>query len=466
VETLQGQVQQIEKQNEKHTKTIKTKTLTAKTEDKTQQHVDNLKGEVQQLQGENKKIKAGTRGEKELLKTLHEQVQSLQEDNAMINNDWGARNITEATDGPPENTRPDNSDRSADSENGTDFRETATTDDSDKIPVTDNSKNSTNKKLATKEDKVFSHFFSHIPKSGSSYAYSVIYQLTVRSPEWNALPEGELFRACDMGGGGDPSKFNERYPYQFRGKKCTMWMSEKPSRAYMSPSPEHSYVIVRQPKAHVLSMYFHCKESKIHRNRAHFMPSLDDWLDAWVDAIGDQTKAKENKRLFRCYNPTNHQTEHVLFDPDKPDKDKGKEHLKSRYDVIGDTAQMDKSVCMIFIRWTGWVPKECDCSNASNALSIKSKLTADSALFVARASSRRRHLREQLLDLGYNLTKHSHGVKNHGATFKTTQYQNQAIAKLNDMDDLLYEATREVFQEQVHEVEEEYQIKVCDQFRV
>jgi hypothetical protein len=216
-------------------------------------------------------------------------------------------------------------------------------------------------------------------------------------------------------------------------------------------------------------MYFHCKESKDHASRAHLMPSLDDWLDAWVDAIGNHTKVKENER-FLCYNPTNHQSKFVQFDPDKPGK--GKEDLKSRYNVIGDTAQMDKSVCMIFIRYTGWVPKECDCSKANNTLSIKSNLTADN---VPQASSRR-NLRElgeysttsrrRRLSLDYDSSKHSHGVKNHGDTFKTTQRQNQAIAKLRDVDNLLYEATREVFQEQVHEVEEEYQIKVCDQFRV
>jgi hypothetical protein len=244
-----------------------------------------------------------------------------------------------------------------------------------------------------------------------------------------------------------------------------MWMSEQ---GYTS-EPEHIYAIVREPKEHVLSMYFHCKEAKEHKGKKS-MPSLDVWLDTWVDAIGNQTQKQVSARKrFGCnYNPINHQSNFVQFDPDKADK--GKEDLKSRYDVIGDNAQMVKSVCVIFIRYTGWVPKECDCSTASsNALSIESNLTA--AVNVS-SSSARRQLRDRhssssrrRLGLAYDTAKHSHGVTHHGATFNTTELQDQAIAKLRDVDSLLYNISREVFKEQVQEVEEEYQIKVCDQFR-
>jgi hypothetical protein len=148
----------------------------------------------------------------------------------------------------------------------------------------------------------------------------------------------------------------------------------------------------------------------------------------------------------------------VQFDPDKADK--GKEDLKSRYDVIGDNAQMDKSVCVIFIRYTGWVPKECDCSNgSSNALSIESNLTAAVNVSSTSGSTSRGQ------GLEYDIAKNSHGVTHHGATFETTQLQDQAIAKLRDVDALMYNISREVFKEQVQKVEEEYQIKVCDQFR-
>jgi hypothetical protein len=208
------------------------------------------------------------------------------------------------------------------------------------------------------------------------------------------------------------------------------------------------------------------------------MPSLDVWLDAWVDAIGNSTKRQENGKRFRCkYNPINHQSEYVQFDPEKADK--GKEDLKSRYDVIGDNAQMVKSICLIFIRYTGWVPKECACSNdgsSSNALSIESNLTAASVNGSSTSSGRRQlraflgehsstSRRRRLGGLKYDINKNAHGVTHHGATFKTTQRQDQAIAKLREVDYLLYNISRDVFKEQVQEVEEEYRIKICDQFR-
>jgi hypothetical protein len=84
-------------------------------------------------------------------------------------------------------------------------------------------------------------------------------------------------------------------------------MSERPSRTYMSPSPEHIHVIAREPMVHIVSMYFHCKESEDHASGAHFMPSLDDLLDVWrVNAISNQTKKVQDNNRFHCYNPTNH----------------------------------------------------------------------------------------------------------------------------------------------------------------
>jgi hypothetical protein len=336
-------------------------------------------------------------------------------------------------------------------------------DDSEKLIVTDNKKEITIKKKATRtpDGKVFSHFLSHNPKSGTSYAFEAIHKLLWPSPEWLALPKDKHFRGCNEASN-PTANFRTEYRVDYKGNLCTMWMSEM---GYTS-SPEHIYAIVREPKEHILSMYFHCKESVDHK-RFTFgkqkMPSLDDWLDAWVDAIGNKTKERQNSR-FHCDNlkPINLQSKFVRFDPDK-----GKEGLKSRYDVIGDNAQMAKTVCVIFIRYTGWVPKECDCSIASNtSLSIESNWTAVNIS----SSSGRRQLRESTsrrrrLSLEYDIEKHSHGVTNHGATFNTTRRQDEAIAKLRVVDSLLYNVAREVFKEQVHEVEEEYQIKVCDHFR-
>jgi hypothetical protein len=103
----------------------------------------------------------------------------------------------------------------SDSKNGTDSKETTTTDDSEKIVVTDNKTEITTNKQATPNGKVFSHFLSHIPKSGSSYAFNAINKLLWPSAEWNALPEGKRFQACNEATKAT-TKFDE-YDSEYKG---------------------------------------------------------------------------------------------------------------------------------------------------------------------------------------------------------------------------------------------------------
>jgi hypothetical protein len=72
-------------------------------------------------------------------------------------------------------------------------------DDSDKLVATDNKKEISIKKEATRtpDSKVFFHFLSHIPKSGTSYAFEAIHKLLWPLPEWQALPKGKHFRGCN-----------------------------------------------------------------------------------------------------------------------------------------------------------------------------------------------------------------------------------------------------------------------------
>ena len=280
------------------------------------------------------------------------------------------------------------------------------------------------------EEKVFSHFLSHIPKSGTSYAMLAINQLVYHMPEWKALRKRTTFRACNEGKRNTISF--QSYRYKYKGDKCTMWMSERPD----TPEAQHNYVIIRDPKTHVLSQYFHCKESDESKNRgrADDVATLDRWLEKWVSAAG-KNKTWTNKCT---YNPVEFESEWVKFDSSTPNM--GKDDLKQRFDVIGDQAQMDKSVCMITIHYTGWVPKRCNCSDYSSDARIESNSTlSDEERF-------------------------AHGVKHHGDSFQTTKIQDQAIAKLRAKDYVLYDVAREIFNEQVREVEEKYQFTLCDTY--
>lgn len=314
--------------------------------------------------------------------------------------------------------------------------------------------------------KIFGHFLMHIPKSGTSYAFYTLGQLLYPTPEWkNLFKLNKHFRPCNEATK-RLNQFQKGFREHYKGTPCTLWMSEQP----FSPVPERVYAIVRDPRSHTLSMYFHCLESHDHRKYAYKMPkSLDTWLDAWIDAKNDTNKQMENQNLFACYNPLNFQTRWIGHNFLKKNNNNaniyyneedgntattnntGKEQhkqyiysekeLKDRYMVLGDHTQMDKSVCMIVIHYTGWVPKRCDCTTSTN---VTNHLETIAAVNVSTTGS---HF--------------DHGVSHHGSLFQTTPSQDKKIAILRDLDYSLYETSREIFREQVGIVEDKYNITIC-----
>lgn len=280
--------------------------------------------------------------------------------------------------------------------------------------------------------KNFTHFFSHIPKSGSSYAFSTISDMLFTDPKWLAIRrvknEYSRHRACNEGKV-NTRKFKARYRYGFQEDYCNLWMSES---RYTS-EPAKIYTIVREPREHVLSMYFHCLESEDHsKKRGSMMHNLTAWLEEWVAGIGNKTKRVENHR-FQCYKPIEHQSKWTTFDPEL-----GKEDLRQKWTIIGDNRQMTKSICMIYIRWNGWVPWQCNCTSGTSS---KPRAGADKT------------------------DDFDHGVKHHGATYNTTPYQNELIGKLRGNDTMLYKLTQEIMQEQEREIEDEFNVKLCATFK-
>lgn len=283
------------------------------------------------------------------------------------------------------------------------------------------------------EVKNFSHFFSHIPKTGSSYAFSTISDMLFTDPNWLAIQGGKSgysrHRACNEGKV-NTRKFKARYRYGSQQNYCNLWMSE----SRYTNVPAKIYTIVREPREHVLSMYFHCLESQDHsKKRGSMMHNLTAWLEEWVAGLGNKTKRVENHR-FQCYKPIEHQSKWTNFDPEL-----GKEDLRQKWTIIGDNRQMTKSICMIYIRWNGWVPWQCNCTSGT---SPKPRAGADK-------------------------TDHfDHGVKHHGATYNTTPYQDELIGKLRVNDTTLYKLTQEIMQEQEREIEDEFNVKLCATFQI
>merc|ERR1719316_894826 len=63
--------------------------------------------------------------------------------------------------------------------------------------------------------------------------------------------------------------------------------------------------MLRNPRTHVLSQYFHCKTSNDHAYGHKYMPvNFSLWIEAWSKNYG---KYEEGGDPFCCYNPSNMQ---------------------------------------------------------------------------------------------------------------------------------------------------------------
>lgn len=333
----------------------------------------------------------------------------------------------------------------------------------------------------------FSHYLIHLPKAGGTFAR---HQLN-KDMRTNKLvrKHGIL---CDKGVSPVNNYMNwpTYYDYKARDRsaeqkearrlgphfeapritktvrqQCGMYMTE----SHWSDVPQHVYSIIRDPKEHVVSAYFHCKESKQHGKKfGHLMPdTLDEWLDEWVETKRKgkgllNAQALKRMERYRCYNPINMQSS-LLLAPTAPlslgeESAPGpvnKDTLADRFDVLGLTSQMDKSLCLIFIRWNGIVPDRCDCSKDSNG-NKRLQETGDEG-----SATEDEGDNAPSGNLAHHGAIHSHNVTNHGGTHEHTKEQLAAIQELADIDMKLYAIAEELFAEQMQEVEREFSIKLC-----
>ena len=281
------------------------------------------------------------------------------------------------------------------------------------------------------------HFLMHIPKTGGASAFIRLSEL-----HWNIGKA--VTRPCNEGVKSMArfSKFRESY----RGLRCDFWMSESPYRHIRRPL--NVYTILRDPRTHTISMFFHCKESKDHKRFHYRMTNLTDWLNQWVDAkrnTNTNMTTEEQQKIvydrFLCYKPINHLTRYIRpksitsGDTSAINID----DLMERYAVLGDQSQLDKSICMIHIHYEGYVTEPCDCTNMTVAVVEDNSTDTEKPM--------------------------DHGVNHHGDTFETTAEQDEMIAFLRDQDIFLYEESRKIFAEQVRQTEEKYGVKICDKIK-
>jgi hypothetical protein len=142
--------------------------------------------------------------------------------------------------------------------------------------------------------------------------------------------------------------------------------------------------------------------------------------------------------------------------------------LKSRFKVIGEMSRMIKTVCAIFIDLTEgkYIPTPCDCTHTDDDKQHSSSTFMVPNIYRPVGKSRGHMFFKPTLQLGYNVTKHSHGVKTHGSAFVKeglTLFRKKLIVEqLRPLDVLLYNVSRDVFDAQVSELEKAHGIKICD----
>lgn len=249
------------------------------------------------------------------------------------------------------------------------------------------------------------------------------------------LLEGKAGTVCDQGLGRDAIYEHARGNHSIL---CKLHGAERNFESLPATETRRIYTIIRDPVKHTLSQYYHCTD---HRLKAHYMPStFDKWIHAWAAEVDNKNSTINPSKLkkFHCYNPVNHQAEWTQFDAEQ-----GKEGLKRKFTVLGNVEQMDKSICAILIAFTrGWVPAVCDCTDVPPE-------------------------DRQLLDLAYDPKRDSHGVTVHASNQNITQEQEKLVLEtLRPKDVKLYHLGRQVFEEQVQELEQEFGIRVCSKFRL
>jgi len=325
-------------------------------------------------------------------------------------------------------------------------------------------------KNANSDNKSFPH---HLTGDASSNAYA---PLVVCNAGNTALPWIQRYHVARF-------RMTLRY-------RCAMHVTEAP----WSAAARNAYTIVREPLSHVLSQYFHCTESPRHKKQ-ELMPTLDAWLETYTQLkqlnLTEerlQGRALLLKKKYNCYNPIDSESNFTAFEHrllkgytypypghgDSNERDEATlrldrklfDDLERKFRVIGDTAQMVKTVCAIFISFTGQVPKVCDCTEqrGDGGNNHNGRLCLHDLYKQPDPASQPRNSNKCPLEIGYDRNKHSHGVQHHGSSFSVTERQRELISDLRRRDLVLYNVSRAVFAKQVADLEAQHGIRVCDRW--
>ena len=271
--------------------------------------------------------------------------------------------------------------------------------------------------LVSEGNGQFPFYYLHIPKVAG---YSIAQMLNKHGCS-----------VAQLGTRGPTAEFNNWA--KLNPNSCVI-MTE--GQGFNERRPPHSVVMLREPTAHVISQYMHCKESVDHKKwRGSMPPTLKEWLSSW-DSVRRMDPAYERKTSlamhhwhdpkFQCYVPINLQSWLIGYPTSK-------EEFASMFSAVGTLDQLGQTVCVFLVTLLGRVPGACDCST-----------------------------REQR-DPETQKKPFSHGVKHHGGSYNGTAEELRMIEELTLYDAMLYRYAEEILSGRIRNIERKYHVKLCDE---
>ena len=200
--------------------------------------------------------------------------------------------------------------------------------------------------------------------------------------------------------------------------------------------PRHSLTLFREPTSHVVSQFFHCKESRDHRSQDRHlaMPkTLMEWLQGWrklrkqnpnLERSFSNPFSHRSDAKYKCYNPLNFQSWLTKFP-------KSKQDLMARFEAVGIMEDMQKSLCLFLVQINERVPHHCNCTAETSTNYKGQELKSD------------------------------HGVQHHGSSYTPTKQELRLIRQLTNLDRKLYHQAKQLFYEMVSRAEATYDVKLC-----
>eukprot|EP00931_Biecheleriopsis_adriatica_P066423 TRINITY_DN4078_c0_g1_i1.p1 TRINITY_DN4078_c0_g1~~TRINITY_DN4078_c0_g1_i1.p1 ORF type:complete len:348 (+),score=51.93 TRINITY_DN4078_c0_g1_i1:51-1094(+) len=208
------------------------------------------------------------------------------------------------------------------------------------------------------------------------------------------------------------------------------------SYRYKSPVFGQNFVLFREPRAHVQSLYEECKSSDdwLFHQRADELGTFDSYIRHWKRK--HQHKASGGHQMYSesygsCYRPVNFmshlmtcQYEDQWTYAEQVDEDLAIANMHAS-DMIGLTGAFQESMCVVHEKLTGTLPEYCNCSDHEKwALFHSAEIT--------------------------------HGVEKHSEADDLTEEQAEIVDFITRSDRKLYEAARQRFLKDARTVEKKH----------